>query len=100
MVRAYDLVNYMLTGPGQAAVARAGYVPVPQRSAAPFPDVDVDLGGTVGLADLGQVTASWGQTSPCPGWIRADVNNDGAVGLADLGRVIGSWTRAGFLGGD
>jgi len=57
---------------------------------------DVNLDGAVSILDLGRVTARWGQTSACNGWIRADVNNDGAVSVLDLGRVTGRWGGAGF----
>ena len=97
ITKAQDLVNFMLTAAGQQAVAEANFVTVNIPPTQPIPDVDVNLDGAIGLADIGGVTAHWGQSSACPGWIRADVNNDGAVGLADLGKVTARWGRAGFL---
>ena len=97
LVRGDDFVNYMLSAAGQAHVAAAGFSPVPVPASRPIPDFDANLDGAVGLADIGNLIGRWGQTSSCPGWIRADVNNDGAVGLGDIGRVTAKWGGTGFV---
>lgn len=48
---------------------------------------DVNLDGRVGVADLLQVIAQWGQCLPCSG----DVEFDGHVGVNDLLAVVGAW---------
>ena len=102
-VWAYDLVNFMLSTAGQAAVAEVTlqdgsrvFQTVGTAATQPIPDYDVNLDGAVGLGDLGNLTGRWGNTSACNGWIRADVNNDGAVGLADIGKVTAQWGAIGF----
>jgi phosphate transport system substrate-binding protein len=95
-VKAQDLVNYMLTSAGQTAVSQVGFVNQPLPAVQPIPDFDVNLDGGVSVLDLGRVTARWGQTSACRGWIRADVNNDGGISLLDLGRITARWGGAGF----
>lgn len=97
-VKAEDLVNYMLTTAGQQAVGVNGYAQAVVPATQPIPDRDVNLDSAIGLGDLGLILAAWGQTSTCPGWVRADVDNDGAIGLADLGRIINSWGVKGFVG--
>jgi len=94
IVRAEDVLNELLIADGQMAVSVAHFTPV---GAIPPPILgyDVNNDGLVGLADLGQVTAHWGQ-SDVPGWIRADVTDDGAVGLGDTGQVTAHWGAAGF----
>ena len=86
LVRAEDYVNYMLIAAGRATA-----------SSLPILDYDVNLDGAIGLADLGNISGRWRQTSACNGWIRADVNNDGAIGLADIGRVTAHWGQVGFV---
>jgi hypothetical protein len=49
---------------------------------------DVNRDGTVNVADLLAVIATWG---PCPPPCAADVNGDGAVNIADLLLVISHW---------
>jgi phosphate transport system substrate-binding protein len=95
-VKAQDLVNYMLTSAGQAAVNQVGFVNQPLPAVPPIPDFDVNLDGVVSVLDLGRVTARWGQSSACRGWIRADVNNDRVVSVLDLGRVTARWGGVGF----
>jgi hypothetical protein len=48
---------------------------------------DVNGDGTVGVNDLLEVVAQWGECSGCS----ADVNNTGQVNIDDLLIVIGSW---------
>lgn len=96
-VKAYDLVNYMLTSAGQTAVAQVGFVTEAIPASQRIPDFDINLDGAIGLADIGNITGRWGQTSTCKGWIRADATNDGAVGLADIGRVTSRWGGTGFV---
>lgn len=96
LVRGDDLVNYLLSGAGQAAVAAAGYETVPPADTPPIPDWDIDLNGAVSLSDIGVLTGRWGQGSGCRGWIRADATNDGVVALADIGLVTGRWGQVGF----
>jgi ABC-type phosphate transport system substrate-binding protein len=95
-VKAYDLINYMYSTAGQAAVTSTGFVGQPTTGQA-IPDVDVNLDGVVGLNDIGNILGRWGQTSNCNGWIRADVNNDGTVGLNDAGAVLAKWGGAAFV---
>ena len=98
VVKAQDLVNYMRSSAGQAAVGAVGFVQVPVSSTKAVVDFDINTDGAVGLADIGQVTGKWAQSQPgCPGWIRADANNDGAVGLADIGAITGKWGGTGFV---
>ena len=97
MVRGDDFVNYLLSPAGQSAVDAAGFIQVSAPVTPPIPNWDINLDGGVGLADLGAITAKWGQATPWNGWIRADVNNDGAVGLADLGAITSRWGGAGFV---
>jgi phosphate transport system substrate-binding protein len=96
-VKAYDLVNYFLSTAGQNSIAAVGFVnqAIPTKPA--IPDWDINLDGAIGLADLGNISGRWGQTSSCKGWIRADANNDGAVGLADIGQVTSRWGQVGFV---
>lgn len=96
-VKAYDLVNYMLTSAGQGAVNQVGFVNQPIPAVQPIPDADINLDGAIGLADIGNITGRWSQTSNCKGWVRADANNDGAVGLADIGKITAKWGGAGFV---
>ena len=49
---------------------------------------DLNCDGSVGLADLLIMLASWG---PCPGCI-ADIDGSGSVDFADLITLLGSWT--------
>jgi phosphate transport system substrate-binding protein len=91
IAHAMDLVNYMLSSSGQAAVGFVGFVQQAIPSQKPIAEYDVNTDGAVGLADIGQITGKWSQTSSCIGWIRADINNDGAIGLADIGQVTGHW---------
>jgi phosphate transport system substrate-binding protein len=91
ITHAMDLVNYMLSSSGQAAVGFVGFVQQAIPSSKPIAEYDINTDGAVGLADIGAITGKWGQTSTCIGWIRADVNNDGAIGLADIGQVTGHW---------
>jgi phosphate transport system substrate-binding protein len=91
VTHAMDLVNYMLSSSGQAAVGAVGFVTVAIPSSKPVAEYDVNTDGAIGLADIGQITGKWGQSSTCIGWIRADITNDGAVGLADIGQVTGHW---------
>jgi len=97
VTKAMDLVNYMLSSAGQNAVGAVGFVQTAVPSAKPVVDYDVNLDGAVGLADIGAITGKWGQTSTCPGWIRADVTNDGAIGIADIGAITGKWGGVGFV---
>lgn len=98
-VKAFDLVNYMLSADGQTAIGAVGFLQEAVPAVQPIPDYDVNLDGTVGLSDIGKVIAKW--TTPsnpsCPGWIRADVNNDGTIGLSDIGKIIKYWTAPGFV---
>ena len=96
-VKAQDLVNYFLSPAGQAHLSNVGFANQSLQPGQALPDFDVNLDGAVGLADLGNVTGRWNQSSACPGWIRADVNNDGAVGLPDIGRVTAKWGQVGFV---
>jgi phosphate transport system substrate-binding protein len=96
-VKAQDLINYMLSAPGQTAVAQVGFVSAAIPAAQPILDYDINLDGAIGLGDLGNITGRWGQTSACNGWIRADANNDSAVGLADIGKVTAKWGQVGFV---
>jgi ABC-type phosphate transport system substrate-binding protein/nitrous oxidase accessory protein NosD len=96
-VKSQDLVNYLLSTPGQIAVGAASFVGAPVPASQPIPDIDVDLNGGVGLTDIGQITGRWNTTnSSVSGWIRADVDNSGGVGLTDIGRITGHWGQAGF----
>lgn len=97
VVKAQDLVNFLFTSAGQLAIWQGDLDGVNLPSAQPIPSIDVNLDGAIGLADLGDIIAHWGQASSCQGWIRADVNDDGGVGLADIGRVIASWGGTGFV---
>lgn len=97
LVRGDDLVNFLLSAPGQAAVSQAGYQAVGMPAAPPVLDYDINLDGGVSVLDLGAITGRWGQTSTCRGWIRADANNDGGVSVIDLGQVTGHWGEAGFV---
>jgi phosphate transport system substrate-binding protein len=99
LTKAKDLVNYMLSSAGQAAVGAVGFVQVAVPATKAILDYDVNTDGAVGLGDIGQITSKWslaGQPS-CPGWIRADVNNDGAIGLGDIGQITSKWGAAGFV---
>jgi ABC-type phosphate transport system substrate-binding protein len=96
-VKAQDLINYMLSAPGQTAVAQVGFVSAAIPAAQPILDYDINLDGAIGLGDLRNITGRWGQTSACNGWIRADANNDSAVGLADIGKVTAKWGQVGFV---
>jgi phosphate transport system substrate-binding protein len=92
-----DLVNYLLTNTGQNIVAAQGFVKVPVPLQQVIPDWDVNMNGATSLSDLGAVTAKWGQSSGCNGWIRADVNNSSNVSLGDIGGVTGKWGNPGFI---
>jgi phosphate transport system substrate-binding protein len=91
VTHAMDLVNYMLSSTGQAAVGFVGFVQQAVPSSKPVTEYDVNSDGAIGLGDIGQITGKWSQTSSCIGWIRADINNDGAIGLGDIGQVTGHW---------
>jgi hypothetical protein len=58
------------------------------RATAPREDLDGD--GSVGIADLLTLLASWGPcpSSPCP----ADLDRDGEVGHADLLALLSAWS--------
>ena len=97
-VKAYDLVNYMLSSAGQTAVAQVGFVNQPLPASQPIPDADVNLDGAIGLGDIGNILGRWGQSQPsCPHWIRADASSVGAVGLGAVGKVLGKWGGTGFV---
>ena len=98
-IKAFDLVNYMLTTTGQTVVAQVGFVAMPIPSVQPIPDYDVNLDGAIGIGDIGKVIAKWSTASnpACPGWLRADVNNDGAIGIGDIGKIIAKWSAPGFV---
>ena len=96
LTKAADLVNYMLSASGQAAVGAVGFVQVAIPSGKPIVDYDINTDGSIGLLDIGQITGKWGQSSTCKGWIRADVNNDGSIGLLDIGQITGKWGQTGF----
>jgi ABC-type phosphate transport system substrate-binding protein len=95
-VLADDWLNYMDSASGQADVSAAGDVAVPAVSQR-IPDWDVNMNGTTSLSDLGAITAKWGQSSTCDGWIRADVNNNHSVGLTDVTAVINKWGNTGLV---
>lgn len=95
-VKAIDLVNYFETNAGQAFVGQVGFVTAPVPATQAIPDYDVNLDGAIGLGDLGNIIARWGQSSTIQHWMRADANQDGAIGLADLGAVIAHWGQKGF----
>jgi hypothetical protein len=92
-----DIVNHLLSTPGQLAVQQGGVQPLPPGQPVPILDYDVDLNGGIGLSDIGQVTGHWGEVGDCRGWIRADVDNSGGVGLTDIGQVTGNWNEVGFV---
>jgi phosphate transport system substrate-binding protein len=96
-VKAEDLVNYLLTTPGQQAVTQNGFVQTVVPANQPIPDVDINLVGKVNILDVGGLIAHWGQTSTCPGWIRADITNDGNVNILDVGQLIHYWGKKGFV---
>jgi hypothetical protein len=95
-VRADDYVNFIMTTAGQTIVA-SQFVPVGASALPPIPDWDVNMDGNTSLSDLGAITARWGQTSGCTGWIRADANNSAGVSLGDIGVVTGRWGNPGFV---
>ena len=93
-----DFVNHLLSPEGQTNLpSSTGQVPIPV--APPILDYDVNLDGAIGLADLGNISGRWTQTTSCNGWIRADASNDGAIGLADIGTVTAHWGQIGFVAG-
>jgi phosphate transport system substrate-binding protein len=98
MVRSDDFINYIRSSAGQTIVANVGFVPLATHPSGrpPFPDWDVNLDGFTTIGDLGAVSAKWGQSSNCKGWIRGDVNNSGGVSLADIGGVTNKWGQQGF----
>src|SRR5262245_40196505 len=98
IVKAMDLVNYMLSSPGQAAVGAVGFVQTAVPATKPIVDFDLNSDGAVGIGDIGVLTSKWGQSQPsCPGWLRADINNDGAVGIGDIGGLTSKWGATGFV---
>ncbi len=97
VVRGDDWVNFVLSVAGQGIVNAADFVPVGTPANPPIPDWDINLDGNTSLSDLGAVTARWGQSSSCTGWIRADANNSSNVSLGDIGVVTGRWGNAGFV---
>lgn len=53
---------------------------------------DVNLDGSVGVADLLAVIAAWGPCATCPSTPCAtDINGDCTIGVADLLAVIANW---------
>ena len=96
MVRADDWINYLRSPAAQTIISTVGFVPVAVGARPPFPDWDVNLDGSTSLGDLGAVSAKWGLTSTCKGWIRSDANNSGNVSLADIGTVTNKWSTAVF----
>ena len=94
-VRGDDFVNFILS-PGGQLIVEAEFVPVGAPALPPIPDWDVNMDGNTSLSDLGAITARWGQTSGCTGWIRADANNSSGVSLGDIGVVTGRWGNPGF----
>jgi phosphate transport system substrate-binding protein len=94
-VLADDMVNFALSQAGQI-IAAAEFVPVGAAALPPIPDWDVNMDGNTSLSDLGAITARWGQTSGCQGWIRADANNNSGVTLGDIGVVTSRWGNPGF----
>lgn len=97
LTKAIDLVNYMESTQGQAAMAAVGFITISVPAKQPIPDTDIDMNGGVGLTDIGQITGRWNQSNSLPGWIRADVDNSGAVGLSDIGKITGQWGAQGFV---
>jgi phosphate transport system substrate-binding protein len=96
-VRGDDWVNFELSNTGQTLVEAAGFVKVPVPATPPIPDWDINMDGNTSLGDLGAITAKWGQSAACPGWIRADANNSGGVSLGDIGTITGKWGNPGFI---
>lgn len=96
-VRADDYINYVFSAPGQAGVDDIGFVDVGAAASPPIPDWDINMDGSTSLGDLGAITAKWGQSNTCQGWIRADANNNGSVSLGDIGIVTGKWGNQGFV---
>ena len=94
-VRADDYVNFIMTAAGQVIVA-SQFVPIGASALPPIPDWDVNLDTSTSLGDLIAVTAKWGQSSGCTGWIRSDANNSAGVSLGDIGVVTGRWGNPGF----
>jgi phosphate transport system substrate-binding protein len=97
VVKAQDMVNYMMGTPGQSDVAAVGFVTVTSPTKQAIPDADVNLDGAIGLADIGNITGRWSQSNAIKGWERADVDNNGAVGLSDIGKITGQWGGTGFV---
>jgi phosphate transport system substrate-binding protein len=97
VVKAQDVVNYMMGTPGQADVAAVGFVTISSPTKQAIPDNDVNLDGAIGLADIGNITGRWSQSNAIKGWERADVDNNGAVGLSDIGKITGNWGGIGFV---
>jgi hypothetical protein len=63
----------------------------------PFPDWDVDLGGTVNVLDVLPIRDNFTKASAVKGWIRADVNNDGTVNVLDVLPIRDHFTQIGFV---
>jgi ABC-type phosphate transport system substrate-binding protein len=95
--KAFDLVNYMLSTQGQTSVGAVGFIPLAVPAKQPVPDADIDLSGSIGLTDIGQVTGAWNRSDTIPGSTRRDVDNSGGVGLSDIGRITGQWGATGFV---
>jgi ABC-type phosphate transport system substrate-binding protein len=96
-VRGDDWVNFALSSAGQNIVEAQGFVRVPVPAIPRLPDWDINMDGGTSLGDLGAITAKWGQSSACPGWIRGDANNSGGVSLGDIGVITGKWGNPGFI---
>jgi ABC-type phosphate transport system substrate-binding protein len=95
LVRADDFLDYVTSATGEAAIAAQGFVSVP--SVLVIPDWDINMDGTTGVGDLGEILAKWGLQTNCKGWIRADGNNSGKVSVSDVGTVTGHWAQPGFV---
>lgn len=97
LTKAEDIVNYMESTQGQAAMGAVGFIQISVPAKQPIPDADIDMNGSIGLTDIGQITGRWNRVDTISGSVRADVNNDGGVGLLDIGKITGQWGATGFV---
>jgi ABC-type phosphate transport system substrate-binding protein len=63
VVKAQDVVNYMMGTPGQTSVAAVGFVTITSPTRQSIPDNDINLDGAIGLADIGNITGRWSQSN-------------------------------------
>jgi phosphate transport system substrate-binding protein len=92
-----DVINFTFTPLGQNLIANEGFVPETPAATQPIPDFDINMDGNTNIGDLGAITAKWGLTSTCKGWIRADANNNNTISLGDIGIVTSHWGQTGFV---